>query len=136
MPRPLATPESAVRITGVAYVAPDPGLAAIVEQHWIVAWDHRGIEPVVQEVLPDPCVNLAVEPAGVLLYGVTKGRSTHVLADAGSVVGTKFTPGGFSGLVEGDVQALTDRVVRAGEVFGPAGDALERSLARRNGPRT
>ena len=129
MPRPLATPESAVRVTGVAYVAPHPGLAAIVERHWIVAWDHRGIEPVVQEVLPDPCVNLAVEPDGVLLHGVTKGRSAHVLAGAGSVVGTKFTPGGFSGLVEGDVQALTDRVVRPGEVFGPAGDALERSLA-------
>jgi AraC-like DNA-binding protein len=129
MPRPLITPESAGRVTGVVRVAPDPRLAAIVEQHWIVGWDFRGAEPVVQEVLPDPCVNLAVEPEGVLLHGVTSGRSTHLLAGAGTAVGTKFRPGGFSGLIDGDVQALTDRVVRPVEVFGPAGAELERSLA-------
>src|SRR5919206_1167974 len=95
--RPLITPESAGRLAGMVRVAPAPDLADVVQQHWIVAWDYRGRPPVVREVLPDPCVNLAVEPAGVLLYGVTSGPSRHVLADAGAAVGTKFRPGGFSG---------------------------------------
>lgn len=109
-------------------VAPAPDLADIVEQHWVVAWDHRDRPPVTQEVLPDPCVNLAIEPAGVLLHGVTSGRSTHVLAGAGTVVGTKFRPGGFSGFGCGPVRALNDRVLTPAEAFGPGGARLERAL--------
>jgi AraC-like DNA-binding protein len=110
-------------------IAPAPDLADVVQQHWVVAWDNRGRPPVVQEVLPDPCVNLAVEPAGVLLYGVTSGPSRHVLADAGRVVGTKFWPGGFSGYLPGPVSALGDRILRVADVFGAAGARLERELA-------
>ncbi len=64
-PRPLITPRSAERLAGMVRVAPAADLADIVEQHWVVAWDHRGRPPVTQEVLPDPCVNLAIEPVGV-----------------------------------------------------------------------
>jgi AraC-like DNA-binding protein len=110
-------------------IAPAPDLAAVVQQHWVVAWDNRGRPPVVQEVLPDPCVNLAVEPAGVLLYGVTSGPSRHVLAQAGRVVGTKFWPGGFSGYLPGPVSALGDRVLPVAEAFGADGARLERELA-------
>jgi AraC-like DNA-binding protein len=127
--RPLITPRSAPRIAGMARIAPAEDLADVVEQHWVVAWDHRGIEPVVQEVLPDPCVNLAVEPAGVLVYGVTGRTSKHVLAGAGAVLGTKFRPGGFSGFVPGPVRALNDRVLPAAKTFGADGAALERALA-------
>jgi AraC-like DNA-binding protein len=134
MPRnQLITPRSAPRIAGMVRIAPAEDLADIVEQHWVVAWDHRGIEPVVQEVLPDPCVNLAVEPAGVLLYGVTRRTSRHVLAGAGAVLGTKFRPGGFSGFADGPVRALNDRVLAAGEAFGAEGAALERDLAGAGG---
>jgi AraC-like DNA-binding protein len=128
-PRPLITPRSAPRIAGMVRIAPAPDLADVVEQHWVVAWDHRGLEPVVQEVLPDPCVNLAVEPAGVLVYGVTRRTSRHVLAGAGAVLGTKFRPGGFSGFADGPVRALNDRVIGAADVFGADGEGLERALA-------
>lgn len=70
----------------------------------MVAWDHRDRRPVVQEVLPDPCVNLAIEPAGVLLHGVKSRPSFHELAGTGVVVGTKFRPGGFSGFVPGPAE--------------------------------
>jgi AraC-like DNA-binding protein len=127
--RPLITPRSAPRIAGMVRIAPAPDLAEVVEQHWVVAWDHRGSRPVVQEVLPDPCVNLAVEPAGVLLYGVAGRTSRHVLSGAGAVLGTKFRPGGFSGFVDGPVRALNDRVIAAADAFGDDGAALERALA-------
>lgn len=127
--RPLITPRSAARLAGVVRIAPAADLADVIEQHWVVAWDHRDGPPVTQEVLPDPCVNLAVEPAGVLLYGLTSGRSTHVLADAGAVVGTKFRPGGFSGFLAGPVRELNDRVLTAAEAFGADGEHLEHQLA-------
>jgi AraC-like DNA-binding protein len=131
--RPLITPRSAVRIAGVVRVAPAEDLADVVEQHWVVAWDHRGSGPVVQEVLPDPCVNLAIEPAGVLLYGVTSRTSRHELTGAGVVVGTKFRPGGFSGYVDGPVRALNDRVLAMGAAFGRGGVELEGALAAAEG---
>jgi AraC-like DNA-binding protein len=127
--RPLITPRSAVRIAGMIRIAPVPDLADAVEQHWVVAWDHRDREPVVQEVLPDPCVNLAIEPAGVLLHGVSARTSVHVLAGAGSVLGTKFRPGGFSGFVPGPVRALNDRVLDVADAFGPDGERLRAELA-------
>jgi AraC-like DNA-binding protein len=125
----LITPRSAVRIAGMVRVAPACDLADVVEQHWVVAWDHRHRAPVSQPVLPDPCVNLAIEPAGVFVYGVTRGLSTHVLAGAGTVVGTKFRPGGFSGFVSGPVSALNDRVLAPGEVFGAGGARFAEDLA-------
>jgi AraC-like DNA-binding protein len=125
---PLITPRSAERLAGMVRVAPAPDLADVVEQHWIVSWDRRGAPAVTSEVLPDPCVNLAVEPAGVLLYGVTSRTSRHVLEGAGAVVGTKFRPGGFSGYLPGPVRALNDRVLPVAEAFGADGERLVREL--------
>jgi AraC-like DNA-binding protein len=132
---PLITPRSAERIAGVVRVSPAPDLADLIEQHWVVAWDHRGEAPVTREVLPDPAVNLAVEPAGVLLYGVTSRTSRHVLTGAGLVVGTKFWPGGFSGFLPGRVQELNNRVVPVAEAFGAPGAGLVGDLATAAGTR-
>ena len=125
----LITPRSAARIAGMARVAPADDLADLVEHHWIVAWDRRGQPPLAHDVLPDPCVNLAIEPAGVLLYGVPSGRSNHVLCGAGTVVGTKFRPGGFSGFVAGAVHTLNDRVLTLPEAFDADGSRLADALA-------
>ncbi len=125
----LITPRSAERLADMVRIAPEPDLADVVEQHWVVGWDRRGRRPVTREVLSDPCVNLAIEPAGVLLYGVTSAPSTHVLSGAGVVVGTKFRPGGISGYVHAPVRALNNRVLPAAAAFGAGGRELERALA-------
>jgi AraC-like DNA-binding protein len=103
---------------------PGPELAPYTVWHWIVEWDLRGHPPHRQAILPHPSVNLAVEPAFAGVYGVDTGRFERELAGAGKVVGTKFRPGGFAGLIDEDVATLTDRAVPLGEFFGPAGDAL------------
>ncbi len=128
MPNEIVTPRSAARVTGMVRVAPDPAVADLVEQHWIVTWDRRGEPPTRREMLPDPCVNLAVEPAGRLLYGVGSGHGVRELAGAGMVVGTKFRPGGFSGFLPGPVSDLTDRVLTLPEAFGAAGEELDDAL--------
>lgn len=129
MSRRLATPRTAPQAAGVVRVAPAEDLADLVEQHWIVAWDLRGRPPVRQEVLPDPSVNLSVEPAGRLLYGVGSGHMVRELEGDGLVVGTKFHPGGFSGFLPEPVSALTGRVLTLAEAFGPAGTQLDAALA-------
>jgi AraC-like DNA-binding protein len=126
--RALITPRSATALTGMARIAPVEDLRDIVEQHWVVAWDYRGHPPVVREVLSDPCVNLAVEPSGVLVYGVTSAPSAHALEGRGIVVGTKFRAGGFSGFLPGAVRELNDRVLPVADAFGEAGVRLTREL--------
>jgi AraC-like DNA-binding protein len=124
----VITPSSATLVTGVVRVAPDPAVADLVEGHWIVTWDRRGEAGTRREVLPDPCVNLVVEPAGRLLYGVGSGHGVRELEGAGMAVGTKFRPGGFSGFLPGPVSDLTDRVVTLPEAFGAAGEELDAAL--------
>lgn len=129
MPNEIVTPRSAGRVAGMVRVAPDPTVADLVDLHWIVTWDRRGSAPVRREVLPDPCVNLTVEPAGRFLYGVGAGHGVRVLDGAGMVLGTKFRPGGFSGLWPGPVSELSGRAMTLPEVFGAAGEELDDALA-------
>jgi AraC-like DNA-binding protein len=126
---PLVTPHSASRVTGMVRVAPQPDLADVVEQHWIVSWNQAGRPALRHEVLPDPAVNLVVEPAGRLLYGVGAGRSVHELTGRGVVVGTKFRPGAFSGFRPGPVSAISGQVMTLPEAFGAAGAQLDGELA-------
>jgi AraC-like DNA-binding protein len=129
VPSEIITPNSAARVTGMVRIAPDPAIADVVEQHWIVTWDQRGEAPARREVLPDPAVNLTIEPRGRLLYGVGSGHDVRLLEDRGMVIGTKFRPGGFSGFTPGPVSDLTDRVLTLPEAFGAAGEELDAALA-------
>jgi hypothetical protein len=104
----LVTPRSASRITGTIRVAPQTDLADVVEQHWIICWDRRGLPAPRHEVLPDPAVNLAVEPPGALLYGLGSGYAVRELQGRGMVVGTKFRPGGFSSFVRDQCRRSAD----------------------------
>jgi AraC-like DNA-binding protein len=128
VPSEIITPNSAARVTGMVRIAPDPAIADVVEQHWIVTWDQRGEAPARREVLPDPAVNLTIEPRGRLLYGVGSGHDVRLLEDRGMVIGTKFRPGGFSGFTPGPVSDLTDRVLTLPEAFGAAGEELDAAL--------
>jgi AraC-like DNA-binding protein len=124
----IITPNSAAHVTGLVRIAPHPAIADLVEQHWIVTWDSRGRPAARREVLPDPSVNLAIEPSGRLLYGVGSGHGVHLLEDRGMVIGTKFRPGGFSGFTPGSVSDLSGRVLTLPEAFGAAGEVLDTDL--------
>jgi AraC-like DNA-binding protein len=129
VPSEIITPNSAAAVTGMVRIAPDQAIADVVEQHWIVTWDRRGEEPARREVLPDPCVNLAIEPGGCFLHGVGSGHDVRLLEDHGMVIGTKFRPGGFSGFGPESVSDLSGRALSMPEAFGPAGVGLDAALA-------
>lgn len=128
MPLPI-TPRSASALTGVIRVAPSHDLADVVEQHWVVRWDRRQMPVLRRELLPDPSVNLVVEPGGVLLYGVGSAYGVRELHGRGMAIGTKFHPGGFSGFRPGPVSAITGRVLTMPDAFGPAGAELDAGVA-------
>jgi AraC-like DNA-binding protein len=99
--------------------APPPDLAAVVDSHWLVRWDRRGLPVYESAVMPHPAVHLVVEPDGAWVYGVPRHRYIRRLDGAGWAVGTKFLPGGFAPFA-GDmsVSELTDRRVPVSDLFG------------------
>lgn len=109
-------------------VLPSPALAHRVAHFWWVRWNLK--EPFVAMTLPHPTVHVIFEPpARGVVHGVPERRFERRLDGVGFVFGVKFRPGGFSGLVEGDVRALTNRGVPASEAFRGV-KSLERSIVK------
>lgn len=108
--------------------APAPDLARLVDWHWVVRWSLAA--PFEQEVLPHPCVNLAIEARGQALssavHGIGTRREVVRLEGTGRVVATKFKPGGFFAFSPLPMRGLVDRVVPLVDVFGGAAEPIER----------
>ena len=51
---------------------PSEDLAYFIRHYWIVRWDLTNQEPYLQHVIPNPCVNLLVEPGRTAIYGPGK----------------------------------------------------------------
>lgn len=86
-------------------------LSALVERHWLVAWDLPPGRRASVTLLPHPVVNLVFDRGQVLVAGVGSDRFTYVYEGAGRVFGVKFRPGAFHPFLRGPVAALTDRTV-------------------------
>jgi AraC-like DNA-binding protein len=132
----LLRPEELPRYARTGRTAPGPALSPWVEWYWSVGWDLPDGVSYRSEVLPHPCVNLAVEwgsgdrhglalPA-VLVHGVVPRRFTIDLTGAGGVVGVKFRPGGFAAFTGRDVGATRGRVVDLAAYTEPASAAALR----------
>jgi AraC-like DNA-binding protein len=103
---------------------PAPELHPFVEHYWTLEWDLRGQEPIEQQVLPEPAVNLMFGPGWARVTGVSGGRFCSVPDDAGLVLGVRFRPGGFHPFLGSPMTALTGRSVAVGEVLGRDGTVL------------
>lgn len=101
---------------------PPADLAPFVDFCWLVRWDLRGRPPHEQAILPHPNVNLAFEATGAAVFGVDTKIFTRRLTGAGQVLGLRFRPGGFRPFYARPVSTLTDRVVPASHLLGPAAD--------------
>jgi AraC-like DNA-binding protein len=88
-----------------AYLRPYASIA------WTLRWSLEGRTPYVQQVLPDPCVQIVVAPDGAHLQGVVTRAFSASLAGAGFAMGLKFHPGGFFPFVRRSVAEFTDRRV-------------------------
>jgi AraC-like DNA-binding protein len=64
------------------------------------------------------------------VFGVDTKIFTRRLSGAGKALGVRFRPGGFRPFYRASITTLTDRVIPAADVFGPAaGQALAAVLA-------
>jgi AraC-like DNA-binding protein len=113
---------------------PSEDLAFFVEHYGTVIWDFRGHPPYIAETLPHPSVHLVLERGKSKVRGIEKGKFSRRLAGAGRVFSAKFRPGGFFPFFQAPVARLTDREVDIREIFGRAGQKLEREVLALPGP--
>ena len=115
--------------------APRSALEDLVDRHWVVRWDLRGRPPFTQEIVPHPCVNLAIEPGGqIMVHGVHTTRASHRIEGSGFVIGTKFRPGAFAAYAALPAWRLTDSALPASEAFARGATELERALRKAGDP--
>ena len=117
----ILDPHTAAQRFRLSRYLPSPALAPFVEHHWTIHWDLRDQLPYLSEVLPFPSVNIAFDAERGWITGVTTGKYTYEVKDAGLIVGTMFKPGGFFPFWGRPVSELTDQVRPVGTVF-PAAD--------------
>ncbi|MGC0415138.1 AraC family transcriptional regulator [Embleya sp. AB8] len=99
---------------------PAPDLAPFVDHYWIVRWDLRGRPPHRQQVLSHPNLHVVFEQPHPAIYGVVRDVFERELSGVGHVFGIRFRAGGFRPFLAGPVAELTDRVLPAVDLFGPA----------------
>ena len=103
-----------------ARLAPGETVAPWVAHYWVVAWTlPAGVSRTVRSA-PHPTVHVVANRAGVLVHGVHTTAFETTLAGEERVVGIKFRPGAFRGLLGRDVSTLRDRTVDAATLFGAA----------------
>lgn len=112
---------AATRFTLARHLPPDD-LAPFIDYWWIIHWDLRGQPPHEQSVLPHPNLTLALEESGAGVFGVDRSIFTRRLTGEGKALGVRFRPGGFRPFYRKSIATLTDRVIPARQVFGPAAD--------------
>jgi AraC-like DNA-binding protein len=103
---------------------PADDLAGLVERHWLVSWGLPPGREASVTMLPHPCVNLVLDGGRLTVCGVGRDRFSYTYRDAGRVFGVKFRPGGFLPFLGRPLAEITDAVLPAEQLWGPAATAL------------
>ena len=75
-------------------------------------------------LLPHPCVNVVLDRGRLTVSGVGRERFTYVYRGEGRVFGVKFRPGAFLPFLGRPLADITDTVLPAEQLWGPAATAL------------
>lgn len=119
-----------------ALTAPPVGLADLVEHSFIL--DFRGVSQRRWKILPDFCGHLIVHflegPGGdrVTACSVVGARKEALEIDVSArvwTVGVRLSPGALPMITGRSAEALTDRAVSAGGIWGADGDHLNARLS-------
>ncbi|NGZ77268.1 AraC family transcriptional regulator [Saccharibacillus alkalitolerans] len=108
---------------------PSPKLAGFVRHYWTVEWDLTDAEPYRQDVVPNPCVNLVIEPGRTFGFPPSPSRFSKPLSGQGRVFGVKFRPGGFYPFYRESLAELDGRPIPVDRIIAASGAELERALA-------
>lgn len=103
-------------------------LSYFVKHYWIVSWESRDEEPFLQHVVPNPCVNLIVEPGKTLIYAPSTQKFTYPIHGQGLVFGVKFKPGGFYPFLQHPVSSLLNQPLEVSAILDMNGPELEHAI--------
>ncbi|AZS15670.1 helix-turn-helix domain-containing protein [Paenibacillus lutimineralis] len=103
-------------------------LSYFVKHYWIVSWESRDEEPFLQHVVPNPCVNLVVEPGKTLIYAPSTQKFTYPIYGQGLVFGVKFKPGGFYPFLKHPISSLINRPLEVSGILDTSGLKLEEKI--------
>lgn len=107
---------------------PAPELADFVRHYWVVEWDLTDSEPYLQEVVPNPCVNLVIEPGRTFFYPPSASRFAYLQQGRGKVFGVKFHPGGFYPFLGESLSELNGRPLPVESIIETSSSELEQAL--------
>jgi AraC-like DNA-binding protein len=127
-PKGVVAPATAKQAFRLERYLPSAELAPFLDHYWLVEWDLRGRPPHVQRTLPYPCVHLVFDTGRSAIFGVPTGASDHELKDAGRVLGVRFRPGAFRGLLGRPVREIADKIIPVEQVFPWTGASAEREV--------
>ncbi|OEH92592.1 helix-turn-helix domain-containing protein [Bacillus solimangrovi] len=99
-----------------------------VKHYWCVSWDVSEKEQFLQDVIPNPCVNLVVEHNKTGIFGPTKRKFSYLVKGKGIVFGVKFRPGGFYPFIKKSVSDLSSLPMNVQDVFGVSTQTLEETI--------
>lgn len=126
IPRGIVAEATAREMFTLTRHPPAPELAELVEYHWILRWDRRGLPPHEQRVLPNLSVHAAFFDGASGVHGPAREVFSHRLEGRVQGLGVRFRPGCFRAFLDGSVRDIADRAVPLADVFGPAAiDAAE-----------
>lgn len=109
-------------------IAATDALSFFVKHYWIVSWDCTDKEPYLQHVVPNPCVNLVVEPQKTMIFGPSTRKFSYPIHGKGVVFGVKFKPGGFYPFLNQPISTLLDHPLEVQTILDLSGPELEREI--------
>jgi AraC-like DNA-binding protein len=80
-------------------------------------------------VLTHPVVNVVFTEGTGFVHGPKRTIDSRTLSGAGRALGIMFRPAGFRPFLDWPATSLTDAVLPVAEVFGAAGETLNRDMA-------
>ncbi|MDP5276002.1 helix-turn-helix transcriptional regulator [Chengkuizengella axinellae] len=111
---------------------PSEDVGFFVKHFWRVSWDLLDKEPFMQEVIPNPCVNLVIEQNKTGIFGPAKNKFSYLVEGKGQVFGVKFKPGGFYPFLKKAVSDLSNRPLDVKSVFNIDSQTFEKSILSHN----
>ena len=108
--------------------AASEALSFFVKHYWIISWDCTDEDPYLQHVVPNPCVNLVVEPHKTFIFGPSTRKFSYPIHGKGIVFGVKFKPGGFYPFLNQPISTLLDHPLEVQSILDLDGPGLEEAI--------
>lgn len=96
---------------------PEPELASLVEQFWLVDWDLRNQPTHHQQNLPDPNMHLVISDQSAKIMGPVSKKYGYIMQGQGRIIGVKFNLGVLAKRLPCALDKAVDKEFEAADIF-------------------